>query len=179
MSTKHTATLPDGTEVKRTSANRVYPFMVALGPQPKAAEVEQLKAQIDQNVAYRDRYVAAIEYVTNGGELIHTQTTYGSDRMTATGLKDPWDSRKASWIISGPATPEALVELWAGYRDTAAKNIYALQQAIGDTLSGPDFIGGWVSAGWCGSRELAERAERTQRNRTPQRSTRIIETVIH
>jgi hypothetical protein len=59
MTTKHTATLPDGHVVTRTSKTRVYPYVVARRS-PEAVRLRSYHAVLDYQRTLVDRFTAVV-----------------------------------------------------------------------------------------------------------------------
>lgn len=186
MSTKHTATLPDGTIATRTSLNRVYPFVIALGPRAVDDVVATLTAGADESDRQAARYTATADYLENGGELVvSTVTLWGDhsvDYVLATGL--PHNGASFEGVAERGITRLGR----AGHPDveTARTNVAAeMRGYAADAIArsadlraraATATLGAWGAAAWSSRRELAEKVAASTRAKDPSREVRIIET---
>jgi hypothetical protein len=188
MSTKHTATLPDNTVATRTSANRVYPFAVAVGPAPKSEIIASLAYSVKEHTGYADEAQEIIDYITNGGE-IKLLGSAGWESMYATGLK-PRRSRSANEARlgmrrvglsytegKGTMAEQAIAfhaEILADALERAANA--ALKHAMaGD---GPEFVGGWFVSGWQSRADLAAKERDKMSRAYPGREVTVLTATI-
>lgn len=188
MSTKHTATLPDNTVATRTSANRVYPFAVAVGPAPKSEIIASLAYSVKEHTGYADEAQEIIDYITNGGE-IKLIGSAGWECMYATGLK-PRRSRSGNESRlgmrrvglsytegKGTMAEQAIAfhaEILAGEQRSAADA--ALKHAM--ATDGPEFVGGWHVSGWQSRADLAAKEQGKMQACYPGRTVVILEATI-
>jgi hypothetical protein len=185
MSTKHTATLPDGTIATRTSANRVYPFVIARGPLP----VEEIRADLEAEAVHSDefaaRYAALADYLDNGGELVAREGGEFGVRYTrvfATGLPhggafEPFNAHRGIATIgsaefdSVDAVRTRVSERMRKYAADAVKRSADLRERKSTATPG-----GWAAAAWSSRSELAARTAESTRRLDPRREVRVLDT---
>lgn len=186
MSTKHTATLPDGTIATRTSANRVYPFVIAIAPRAVGDVVASLTAEADESDRNGARYTATADYLDNGGELVvstvHLWGDHSADYVLATGL--PYNGASFEGVaergitrIGGSGYPDVeaartgvAAEMRRFAADATTRAAELRTAAVASTL------GTWGAAAWSSRRELAERTAASIRAKDPRREVRVIDT---
>jgi hypothetical protein len=169
MSTKHTVTLPDGTIAKRTSANRVYPYAVAVGPAPKAEVLAMLGRALKAEKGYLARYERIVAYLENGGELV-TKV----DFMTS--IMAPGLGANERALGYGNETREGILAKYAGYAKQSANRIVQYGEEIAETTEGPELIGEWTVSGWQSRAELAHKHRNHMQSVFPDRHVMVVET---
>jgi len=144
MSTNHTATLPDGTTVTRTSKGRVYSHAVAI--QKPAAK---LQAEVQEALDYNEkRYIPRLR--ADLARLVAGEATHVDGHRFL--LREGKDADNAFF----PTRVEE-IERYDGADGYIAK-AEAAAQACRDLLTAGDFQDGeWGCAGWQSRRDLAEK----------------------
>ncbi len=186
MSTKHTATLPDGTIAKRTSANRSYPFVIALAPLSAEHIVDDIRASVARAEERLTYLRSVVEYLSAGGEIIEGTAPYpfqSARPVWATGLPNNGrDERYDLWRGLGLMSGE-----WSGTNldDFRAKTIERMTSSIateeafvageGKRIAGIK-VGTWTAAAWASRPELAAKTAESTRRLDPRREVRIIDT---
>jgi hypothetical protein len=140
MSTKHTATLPDGQIVTRTSKGRVYSHAVAI-QKPAAL----LRSEHEQALVYNiNRYLPRLE--ADLARLVAGETKDHEGRVFH--LKGENET-----FVSYPTRDEQ-IEHFHGYIASCKETIAKLQAA----LAADEFADGeWGCAGWQSRPDLAEK----------------------
>lgn len=185
MTTKHTATLPDGTIAKRTSASRVYPYVIAVAPRSVESmrdDIRASNAQGEERIAY---YRSVVEYLAGGGEIVEGAAPYPFDSVRpvhAPGLAyNGHDEARESWRGLG------LMGEWSGvtlddfraktitrftdYADAEERRIAEAVERI-STLT----VGKWTASAWASRPELAEKTAESVRRLDPRREVRVLVT---
>lgn len=187
MSTKHTATLPDGRKATRTSANRVYPYVIAVGPLSHEQQVADYEDAIARHKTERDRLIALADYLEQGGELVVShRNEFGVDHdyVLATGMPNngnsmSWYTHRGigtlGWDYDGYTVDEVRTKVAARSREFAASS---QQQAdtIRERISTiePDV---WRADSWSSRPDLAAKAAEKVRARDRRREVRVLDTV--
>ena len=161
MTTKHHFTHEDGNTSTRTSANRVYPFAVEVGPQTIEAKIAELEAVRVYRVAYFEKY-----------DAIKTEADAYAHALA--GLSDY--QRKIGANVH--VLPLADYAEFAANEKAKIEKIDAMiaeLRASGRTHTEENFF----ITTWCGSAVLAEKALRSLQNQdwTRGRVLRVVETV--
>ena len=166
MTTIHTATLPDGQTATRTSLNRSYPFVIALGPEPRANVVDRLGEKLDRVEVATAHHKRILDYVAAGGELVAEPARQGEmfGKVRAPGLTgiDPyrglgWTGRDGAFIgMAGDTIAEQVTAWFSG--QAGAEDVAKIRTQIADTEAGPEWIGGWSAVTWASRPDLAEKA---------------------
>lgn len=193
MSIKHTATLPDGTEAKRTSKSRTYVACIAVGPTPKAAVIAGLAAEQARYREHLITYAKVAEYLENGGRLeVVTFPFVGtmvSHRVMAVDLPlaelgSAYSPNRAEQRHGHPevgfpretiADRAAMLQRQVEYRDNAAEHIEHLEHRIAEVTAGPELVGNWHADSWAGRPDLAAKAAEQARKHNTGREVRILE----
>ena len=180
MTTIHTATLPDGTIAYRTSRNRVYSHVIAIGPRARADVVRYLEDDLVREELSVAGHRRIIEYVKAGGELVLGEKRSFLRSVHAPGLTgiDPyrgigWVGNDGTFLLTEGETLAVQVITW--YSQFADEERLTSRRAkITDTAAGPEWIGGWEAMTWASRPDLAEKA--AARHRGHGREVAIIET---
>lgn len=186
MSTKHTATLPDGTIAKRTSATRVYPFVIARGPLTVEHQIEDIRAGIARGVERIGYLRSVVDYLTNGGEIIEGRGPYPFESarpVHATGLpNNGHDERRDAWRGLGLMGNEfqgmdldefraKMIARFTEYADSEERR-NAESEARIPTLK----VGAWAAAAWSSRADLAGKTAESTRRLDPRREVLVLET---
>lgn len=182
MSTKHTVTLADGSVATRTSANRVYPYAVAVGPASKAEVIERLTKDVADNEGYLASYNEVIAYLVAGGELEVVEGYYGGATTYAKGLK-PNRSSSRDEVARGERrigltgdSVEAILERYRKYARDTTSSIESLKTERLKVAKGPSRVGKWRVSGWSSRPELAAKERDRLAGRYPGREVVVVET---
>lgn len=190
MSTKHTATLPDNTVATRTSANRVYPFTVAVGPEPKAERIARLISKIENRRAEGARYTATADYAEQGRPLAFKQGNYDkadngkwvSPNGAEYGRQYTYTGAITVWSIETDGTEAgaraAIVTTFREYAANAVEGVADLERQLADAKTGPELIGGWHVSGWQSRADLAAKEQGKMQGVYPLRTVVILEVTI-
>lgn len=185
MSTKHTVTLPDGTIGKRTSANRVYPFAVAVGPMPRAELVEILERRIIDEKAYLVNYREVLAYVQAGGELVqHRESIFATGLLPAKSsshFSRSLGQRDVGWTFGtnkGRDLAEVVVESYSDYLGRGESALTKHELALKAAIEGPALIGTWTVHGWQSRDDLARKELDKVRGYFRGRDVAIVESVF-
>lgn len=154
MPTKHTATLPDGRIVKRTSQNRVYPYMVA-GRRCAKYAMEMANSKLAQK---QDGENWDWEKSRADGTYEYSAYIASSPRIEEYKARDLAEGGK--FIAEHPDRAAYVAEKHA-----------ARVAAVEAT----DFSK-WFALGWCGRHDLAMKLAGSKTGRSYWAETRIIET---
>lgn len=161
MSTKHTVTFPDGTTATRTSANRSYPFAVAISPMPRAERIQRLQDSARTSASYIADYQEVIDYLQAGGEIERTEgflpTVYATNLKPGRSRSGNEQSRGQRSIGFRDDTREEIVAKYEGYRTSCEEAVAKAEREIAEAEAGPDLVGGWHLSGWQSRDDLARK----------------------
>lgn len=184
MTTQHTATLPDGTIGKRTTASRFYPYCVALSPQPKAELTARLEAEAAEYREQATAYAAVLDYLHEGGPLVEVIADYpgGKGAVYAVDLKPRASSsanerRRGQRHLGLGENRDDIVAKYAEYRDHALGAVVRNETKAAEAEAGPELVGTWGVAGWHGRLYLATKERARVAALYPLRDVVIVETV--
>lgn len=148
---KHRITLPDGTVATRSSKNRTYTHVVALGPVNAGHLVTLARKSIERCERGISEHQHVIDFVESGGEFTVRNDSFGPNYSLPNGSR-----------VSVAFRAEDPKE---GALDWAREGVEALQLSaardlakIAELEAGPEFVGTWVAASWASRADLAEKA---------------------
>lgn len=185
MSTKHTVTLPDGTIGKRTSANRVYPFAVAVAPMPRAELVGILERRIAASLKYNAGYRETLAYVEAGGELVEVGHSIFAVNLEPVPYADreaeARGQRNVGWTFGsneGRDFAEIVLMQYAEYLAIGERTLIAEELALKEAIEGPAVVGSWTVHGWQSREDLARKELDKVRGYFHGRDVVIVESVF-
>lgn len=183
MSTKHIATLPDGTIVKRTSAGRVYPYTVAVSPMPRAELVEILERRIAASVEYNADYAEVLNYARMGGELVEVGNSIFATNLAPKRHADRQaqarGQRNVGWTFGrneGRDFAEIVLEQYADHLVRGERCLAKEELELEAAITGPALVGPWFVTGWQSRNDLALKESDRARGCYRNREVRIVET---
>jgi hypothetical protein len=200
MSTKHSAILPDGTVATRKSENNVYPFLVAVGPAPKAEVIAGLHADIDYQSKLAARYTVAADYAEAGRSMKLRAARYTPKADEGSWIATEAEARAElgqdvelgrQYTYTGQITVSdivvdgteasaraAIVTTYRGYAAGCVERVANRKQAIADAEAGPDLVGSWRVSGWQSRSDLAAKQRDKMRRSFPAREVVVITATI-
>lgn len=172
MSTKHTATLPDGTTATRTSANRLYPFAVAVGPRDPEVWAAHLAKQAADADATADTIAAAAAAgryaVRSRGFGSYAEQGYNGYEVILKGSTVAWHSNRQGQVedtidMIGKgrgyiAEAAEFMAVYASHRvDEFRRQADTARDTIAAILDGTADLGAWHVTGWQSRLDLAQK----------------------
>jgi hypothetical protein len=167
---KHSAVLPNGTVIKRNSANRTYTHVVAVGPTPKIDRIRRAEQEVANATADVAGVQEIITYLENNGALVFNPGLSSFMPMwRLTSLKKGGSINDSTYgfglfsAVEEDVTDEtqARIQAVAHYQARLVSAQAALQNKIAEleaTKMQPEFLNNnWVYAGWCGRLDLAQK----------------------
>lgn len=186
MSTKHTATLPDGTIAKRTSASRVYPFVIAVGPLSVEHIVDDIRAAVGRAKERLAYLRTVVDYLANDGEIVEGTAPYPFETVRpvwATGLPNNGrDERFDVWrglgLMSGNWSGRTLEDFRAKMIERMTDSISREEEFVaaeGKRIAGIK-VGPWKAAAWASRPDLATKTAESTRRLDPRRTVLVLDT---
>jgi hypothetical protein len=181
---KHLVILPDGVKATRNSQNNVYTHAIQMGPEPRESTIGFIQRRIVSEQELIVRYQEALNYLTNGGEIV-ALPNWGGFKFHMSGLKKQGYSINDQTHGKSILTPNTMtadqtelaremgIEQNKGYIKNCERTIERLTKEIADLEAGPAFIGGWGIVTWCGRYDLAQK--QLNKYSQPGRDVRIVE----
>lgn len=188
MANKHSAVLPNGTVIKRTSANRIYTHVVAIGPTPKVDRIRGAEGRVasaTKAVADLQEIIAYLE--NNGAMAFNPENGTFSQVWRLTNLKKGGSWNEAAYGLSlllaveknvtdeTEARTQAIAHHQARLVAAQADLVNAVAR-LAEVQAEPEFVdNNWGYAGWCGRYDLAQKlASKSYGNR----EVRILEAEV-
>lgn len=164
MSTIHTVTLPDNTTARRTSANRVYPFVIALEPPVTARLLEAAEADLVRLRKHNSQMIAVAEYLEAGGSVhLGEPNALGWANVYLTDAAHLQSSdRGIGWIsdgkFQGRTVEGTLQEQAAAWFRSVVSSDEHLAARVDQLKAAPERFGDWEAVTWCSRADLATKA---------------------
>jgi hypothetical protein len=172
MANKHFVVLPNERKATRTSANRTYTHLVAVGPAPKADRLSRVEMFLKADAAYVARLTQDVAYLVNGGKLVLNpeNSSFASqwrmvDNKLTRGESGSYNDQvhgKGIWLDTN-TTDEAearslCIAQMQKYLTNAQKTLANREAELAEIQAQPEFLdNAWWVAGWCGRLDLAQK----------------------
>lgn len=163
MSTIHTVTLPDNTTARRTSANRVYPFVIALEPPVTARLLEAAEADLARFTAHQAVLIETAEYLEAGRPVrLGEPNSLGWANLYLVESTHLQNDRGIGWVsdgqFQGRSVEGTLQEQAAAWFRTVITSDEHLVARIERLKAAPERCGNWEAVTWCSRSDLATKA---------------------